>query len=88
MTNYRRNFAPGGCQFFTVNLAERKSRLLTDHVDFLRAAFRYARARYPFTVDALARNGHAAALPSPAMNSRLFITRSPRRRARAAWMAT
>jgi putative transposase len=36
MTNYRRNFVPGGCQFFTVNLAQRKSRLLTDHVDFLR----------------------------------------------------
>jgi putative transposase len=53
MTNYRRNFVPGGCQFFTVNLAERKSRLLTDHVDFLRAAFGYARARYPFTVEAI-----------------------------------
>jgi putative transposase len=53
MTNYRRNFVPGGCQFFTVNLAERQSRLLTDHVDFLRAAFRYARGRYPFTVEAI-----------------------------------
>jgi hypothetical protein len=39
MTNRRRNFVPGGCQFFTVNLAARKSRLLADHVDFLRAAF-------------------------------------------------
>jgi len=29
MTSYRRNFVPGGCQFFTVNLADRKSRLLT-----------------------------------------------------------
>jgi putative transposase len=53
MTNYRRNFVPGGCQFFTVNLAERESRLLTDRVDSLRAAFRYARARYPFTVEAI-----------------------------------
>ncbi len=53
MTNYRRNFVPGDCQFFTVNLAERKSRLLIDHVDSLRAAFRYARARYPFTVEAI-----------------------------------
>jgi REP element-mobilizing transposase RayT len=53
MTNHRRNFVPGGCQFFTVNLAERKSRLLTDHVDSLRAAFRYARARHPFTVEAI-----------------------------------
>src|ERR1700746_3573834 len=53
MTNYRRNFVRGGCQFFTVNLAERKSRLLTDHVEFLRAAFRYARARHPFTIEAI-----------------------------------
>lgn len=28
MTAYRRNFVPGGC-FFTVDLAERKLRLLT-----------------------------------------------------------
>jgi putative transposase len=53
MTNYRRNFVPGGCQFFIVDLAERKSRLLTDHVDFLRAACRYARARHQFTVEAI-----------------------------------
>jgi putative transposase len=53
VTNYRRNFVPGGCQFFTVNLADRKSRLLTDHVDALRAAFRYARSRHPFTIDAI-----------------------------------
>jgi putative transposase len=53
MTSRRRNFVPGGCQFFTVNLAARKSRLLADHVDFLRAAFRYARARYPFTIEAI-----------------------------------
>jgi putative transposase len=53
MTNYRRNFVPGGCKFFTVNLAERKSRLLTDHVDLLRGAFRYARGRYPFTIEAI-----------------------------------
>jgi putative transposase len=53
MTNYRRNFVPGGCQFFTVNLADRKSRLLTDRVDSLRAAFRYARGRHPFRIDAL-----------------------------------
>ena len=43
MTNYRRNFVPGGSYFFTVNLADRSSRLLTDHVDLLRKAFRYAR---------------------------------------------
>jgi len=53
MTSYRRNFVPGGCQFFTLNLADRKSRLLTEHVDGLRAAFRYARGRHPFAIDAI-----------------------------------
>ena len=40
MTNYRRNFVAGGSFFFTVNLAERRLRLLTDHIGTLRAAFR------------------------------------------------
>jgi putative transposase len=52
MTNYRRNFVPGGSYFFTVNLADRRSRLLTDHVEPLRGAFRYVQARHPFTVEA------------------------------------
>jgi putative transposase len=53
VTNYRHNLVPGGCQFFTVNLAERKSQLLTDHIDCLRNAFRYARTRRPFTIEAI-----------------------------------
>jgi putative transposase len=53
MTNYRRNFVPGGSYFFTVNLADRRLRLLTDHVDLLRVAFRDTRARHPFTIDAV-----------------------------------
>ena len=53
MTAYRRNFVPGGCFFFTVNLAERKLALLTDHVELLRAAFRGTRQRHPFTIDAI-----------------------------------
>jgi putative transposase len=53
MTNYRRNFVPGGSYFFTVNLADRSSRLLTDHVDLLRTAFRYTRVRHAFMVDAI-----------------------------------
>ncbi len=32
MTGYRRNFTVGGCFFFTVNLAERQPRLLTEHI--------------------------------------------------------
>ncbi len=40
MTDYRRNFIAGGSFFFTVNLAERRLRLLTQHVDELRDGFR------------------------------------------------
>jgi len=53
MTNYRRNFIAGGSFFFTVNLAERKSKLLTEHIDLLREAFRYTRTRHPFEIDAI-----------------------------------
>jgi putative transposase len=53
MTSYRRNLVPGGSYFFTVNLWDRRSGLLTGHVDALRAAFRFARARHPFAVDAI-----------------------------------
>jgi len=53
MTAYRRNFVPGGCFFFTVNLAERKLSLLTDHVELLRTAFRETYLRHPFTIDAV-----------------------------------
>ena len=53
MTNYRRNFVPGGSYFFTVNLVDRRSRLLTENIDLLRSAFRYTRARHRFTVDAI-----------------------------------
>jgi putative transposase len=40
MANYRQNFLPGGSYFFTVNLADRRQALLTDHIALLRAAFR------------------------------------------------
>jgi putative transposase len=53
MTSYRRNFVAGGSFFFTVNLADRRLSLLTEHVDELRAAFRETRQRHPFTTDAI-----------------------------------
>jgi putative transposase len=43
MTSYHRNFVPGGSFFFTVNLAEPRLSLLTDHVELLRMAFRETR---------------------------------------------
>jgi len=33
MTDYRRNFIPGGSCFFTVAVAERSDRLLTDNIE-------------------------------------------------------
>lgn len=53
MIYYRRNFVSGAGYFFTVNLADRKSCLLIDHIDELRAAFRYVRQRHPFALDAI-----------------------------------
>ena len=53
MTDYRRNLVPGGSFFFTVNLADRHSRLLTEEIGLLRRALRYARARRPFALDAI-----------------------------------
>jgi putative transposase len=52
MTNYRRNLVPGGAFFFTVNLADRRLRLLTENTATLRWAFRRVRARHPVTIEA------------------------------------
>ena len=52
MTGYRRNFIPGGSYFFTVNLADRRLCLLTEHIELLRAAFRDVKVAHPFTVEA------------------------------------
>ena len=51
MPDYRRNRVPGGTFFFTVNLLERRSRLLVDRVDTLREAVRKVRAQRPFHID-------------------------------------
>jgi putative transposase len=53
MTNYRRNFVAGASFFFTVNLADRRQRLLVERVDLLRGAFRDVRQRHPFTIEAI-----------------------------------
>jgi putative transposase len=50
--NYRRNFLAGGSYFFTVNLAEGRRALLTEHIAFLRAACRQVRLRHPFAIEA------------------------------------
>lgn len=53
MTNYRRYRIKGGCYFFTVTLAERRGRLLTEHIQALRTAFRVAKTAHPFTMEAI-----------------------------------
>ena len=51
MPDYRRHRIPGGTYFFTVNLLERKTRLLVDEIEALRAAVRKVRAARPFHID-------------------------------------
>lgn len=53
MVNYRRNLVPGGTYFFTVTLRGRSSRLLTEHIALLRAAFRSVKRKQPFHIDAI-----------------------------------
>jgi putative transposase len=53
MVRYRRNFIPGGCYFFTVTLADRRSSVLVEHVDALRQAFRAARQERSFAINAI-----------------------------------
>jgi putative transposase len=44
---------PGGMFFFTVNLADRSQRQLTERVDELRAVFRRVREPHPFRPEAV-----------------------------------
>lgn len=48
MPDYRRYFTPGVTCFFTVNLKNRKSHLLTERIDDLRAAWRACAASQNF----------------------------------------
>lgn len=53
MPDYRRWRVAGGSYFFTVNLLDRRRRLLVEHVDALRAAFRKVKRDHPFHIDAV-----------------------------------
>jgi putative transposase len=48
MSRYRRSVAPGGTFFFTVALADRRSRLLVERIDRLRHTWSVTQSRYPF----------------------------------------
>ncbi len=52
MPDYRRNRVADGTYFFTVNLLERRSRLLVERINDLREAVRMVRKNQPFHIDA------------------------------------
>ena len=52
MPSYRRITIPGATYFFTVNLLDRRSRLLTDYVEKLRECVAWVRKAHPFAIDA------------------------------------
>lgn len=52
MSNYGRYRVAGGTYFFTVNLLDRDSDLLTRHIEVLRTAVQVTRKARPFCVDA------------------------------------
>jgi putative transposase len=53
MVRYRRNFVAGGTFFFTVVLADRRSKILVEHIAGLRDAFRVTRSERSFSIDAI-----------------------------------
>ena len=53
MPNYRRVFIPGGTWFFTVNLLERHTALLTKNITQLRHAIFWTKRRMPFCIEAM-----------------------------------
>src|SRR4051794_21842613 len=50
---YRRSNLAGATYFFTVNLADRQSQLLTEQIDVLRNAMRKIRQSHPFDIIAM-----------------------------------
>lgn len=50
MTDYRRVWSPGATWFFTVNLADRGSRLLVEQIELLRASFQHVQQAHPFKI--------------------------------------
>jgi len=51
--HYRRANIKGGTYFFTLNLANRRERLLTDEIDNLRMAINTVKKKHPFQLNAM-----------------------------------
>ncbi|NOU51494.1 transposase [Pseudoalteromonas sp. JBTF-M23] len=49
---YRRNYVAGGTYFFTVNLLNRQSALLIEHINLIRESVRWVKQHQPFYIDA------------------------------------
>jgi putative transposase len=47
---YRRTLVAGATYFFTLNLADRRRRLLVEHVEVLREAVRHVKQAHPFEI--------------------------------------
>ena len=53
MPNTIRAYIPGDTYFFTVNLLERRRRLLVENIEPLRNAFRTIKQQRPFQIEAI-----------------------------------
>jgi putative transposase len=53
MRLYKRSIAAEATYFFTLNLQNRKSTLLIDHIDKIRFSFKKVQRNHPFTIDAI-----------------------------------
>jgi len=53
MVLYRRDRTPGATWFFTLNLANRQSSLLTEHISLLRSSFAHVMRQHPWRIDAI-----------------------------------
>lgn len=51
--DYRRAYVNGGCYFFTVVLANRKSNLLIEKIHLLRDCIRQVKTRHPFEINSI-----------------------------------
>ncbi len=53
MPVYRRTYRPGGCWFFTVNLADRRKQTLVENIAVLMSAIRLVKRQRPFRLNTL-----------------------------------
>ena len=77
MSNYRRSHVPGETCFFTVNLLNRHSWLLTMHIDALRQVVGVAKQCQGWMSAALSTTGRLCANPGKTLWWLLFVLASP-----------